>query len=100
MNTSTIWRHTQDGPCQHEEKVEGEFQKGCCVVRPHPLTCVMSANGSSSWTSIWDNCRPCSGLMRITFLSRKIQSGVYPTYTHMDTVNMDLFRVQYFSFLF
>ena len=68
---------------------------------PRPLTCVMSASGSSSWTSIWENCRPCSGLMRITFLSRKIQSGVYPTYTHtqMDTVKMDSVCVQYYSFL-
>lgn len=39
----------------------------------------MSASGSSSCTSIWENCRPCSGLIRMTFRSRKIQSGVYPT---------------------
>lgn len=41
-----------------------------------PLTCVISASGSSSCTSIWANCKPCSGLIRITFRSRKIQSGV------------------------
>ena len=39
------------------------------------LTWSILANGSSSRTSIWENCRPWSGLILITLLSKKIQSG-------------------------